>query len=262
MNIHPEYAAKLATDYALQTDADLVETIYDCSSEECLTFLERDFTFDAFETMQESMVRLIVFGKFLAKNFREERVPPLNELRWHVVQQAIDAWTESTSYELAYRFNCRVRLPISWIEPHSYTGPIPAPMRHPSQVFKERKQHLTTPASRTPASRSQKPLSTAKNKRSQNVTKNDRSSKISKRLEKSQSSSYVTAQKSDGPIVKDQITSMSGTHPAQKCTQPLTDCSTCVLSEIVHRKDFKNEQVKDDDGIEIDDNVNSNSTNC
>ena len=73
--------------------------------------------------------------------------------------------------------------------------------------------------------------------------------------------SYVTAYKSDGPIVKDQITSTSGTHPAQKCTQPLTDCSTRVLSEIVHRKDFKNEQVKDDDGIKIDDNVNSNSTN-
>ena len=64
--------AKLATDYALQTDADLVETIYDCSPDKCITFLERHFSFNAFETMKWLMVRLIVFGKFLAKNFRED----------------------------------------------------------------------------------------------------------------------------------------------------------------------------------------------
>ena len=146
------------------------------------------------------MVRLIVFGKFLAKNFREDRVPPLSELQWHVVQQAIDAWTESTTHELVYGFNCIIQDPTTWFNGYGDASPTPEASLYSSQSSNKRNQRLYASGFC-----SQKPTSTAKTmmKRSQIVTRNNSSShrkpKMSKRPSTSQSLSNMTSHKAIVP---------------------------------------------------------------
>ena len=72
--------------YKIENFEHLTEIVHDYSPKEAITMLDTFFSLDAFATMKESLVNLVLFGKDLANTYDLERVQPLDQLRWRSVR--------------------------------------------------------------------------------------------------------------------------------------------------------------------------------
>ena len=78
--VHPNFADALIQHYEIETFEHLTEIVHAYSPKEAITMLDTFFSLDAFPTMKESLVNLVLFGKYLENTYELERVPPLDQL--------------------------------------------------------------------------------------------------------------------------------------------------------------------------------------
>jgi len=141
--IDVDYARKLVAVYDLHTHHDLVEIVYNYSPKESLSFLDKHFSLDEFTRMKTLMINLVLFGRYLGNTYKIDNVPPLNEIRWRLVQRSMDSLSSSTTQDIVYQHDWLIRHPSAWLQPNSYTQPLPAPVSHPIETYVERHGQAT-----------------------------------------------------------------------------------------------------------------------
>ena len=78
--VHPNFANALIQHYEIEMFEHLTEIVHDYSLKEAITMLHTFFSLDAFPTVKESLMNLVLFGKYLANTYDLDRVPALDQL--------------------------------------------------------------------------------------------------------------------------------------------------------------------------------------